>query len=60
MMTRKPASKAKVTDRRRDGPARRMPFQLHRASFKGNGRQPEFALADWEPLRDAVYRGRGT
>lgn len=34
-------------------------FKLRRASFGGNGRQPEFAEASWERVRDAVYRDRG-
>lgn len=34
-------------------------FKLRRASFRGNGRQPEFADETWERVRDAVYRGRG-
>ncbi len=37
------------------GPA----FKLRRASFKGKGRQPGFADASWEQVRDAAYRGRG-
>jgi len=35
------------------------PFKLRRATFRGTGRQPEFADASWEKVRDAVYRDRG-
>jgi hypothetical protein len=35
------------------------PFQLRRASFKGNGRQPEFEDASWDRLRDLIYQDRG-
>jgi hypothetical protein len=35
------------------------PFRLRCASFRGKGRQPEFAEVSWERLRDTVYRGRG-
>jgi len=35
------------------------PFRLRRASFKGNGRQPEFEDASWDRLRDLTYQGRG-
>jgi hypothetical protein len=35
------------------------PFRLRRASFKGNGLQPELEDASWEILRDLAYRGRG-
>jgi hypothetical protein len=34
-------------------------FKLRRASFKGRGRQAEFAEATWDQLRDAVYRDHG-
>lgn len=34
-------------------------FKLRRASFRGNGLQPEFADAAWHQLRDAAYRGHG-
>jgi hypothetical protein len=35
-------------------------FKLRRASFRGNGLQPEFEDASWEQIRDAIYRGRGS
>ena len=35
------------------------PFRLRRASFKGQGRQPDFADASWEKVRDAIYKDRG-
>jgi hypothetical protein len=35
------------------------PFKLRRASFKGSGRQAEFRDANWDQLRDAIYRERG-
>jgi hypothetical protein len=34
------------------------PFTLRRASFKGNGLQPEFHNASWDRLRDAAYADR--
>lgn len=34
-------------------------FRLKKATFKGNGLQPEAAGAPWERLRDMVYEGRG-
>ena len=34
-------------------------FRLRKASFKGNGLQPEIAGAPWEHLRDMGYEGRG-
>lgn len=34
-------------------------FRLRKASFKGNGLQPEAAGAPWERLRDMGYEGRG-
>lgn len=36
------------------------PFKLRRASFGGNGRQPELREAAWDQLRDLVYKDRGT
>ena len=38
---------------------RRGPFQLRRASFRGNGLQPEVTEGQWERLRDLIYEGRG-
>lgn len=35
------------------------PFKLRRASFKGQGRQPELSGSSWETLRDLIYRNRG-
>ncbi len=37
----------------------RAPFKLRRASFKGEGLQPQFRHASWDKLRDLVYRGQG-
>lgn len=34
-------------------------FRLRRASFKGEGLQPEVAGTGWEKLRDMAYEGRG-
>jgi len=34
-------------------------FRLRKATFKGNGLQPELAGAPWERLRDMAYEGRG-
>jgi hypothetical protein len=35
------------------------PFKLRPAAFTGEGLQPEFRDADWEDVRDAIYKGRG-
>jgi hypothetical protein len=34
-------------------------FRLRKATFKGNGLQPELAGAPWDRLRDMAYEGRG-
>jgi hypothetical protein len=34
-------------------------FKLRRASFKGQGLQPEYRGASWERLRDLIYEDRG-
>ena len=34
-------------------------FKLRRASFKGQGLQPDFRDASWEALRDAAYKDHG-
>jgi hypothetical protein len=34
------------------------PFQIARASFKGQGLQAVFRAACWEELRDIIYRHR--
>ena len=38
---------------------RKKPFQLKKASFKGNGLQPDLAGASWERIRELSYEGRG-
>jgi hypothetical protein len=35
------------------------PFRLRRASFGGQGLQPEVAGQGWDRLRDLAYEGRG-
>ncbi len=35
------------------------PFTLRKATFKGNGLQPEMADAPWQRIRDAAYEGHG-
>ena len=35
------------------------PFRMRRASFGGNGLQPEFRATGWERFREAAYEGRG-
>lgn len=35
-------------------------FRLRRASFKGEGLQPDAAGASWERIRELTYEGRGT
>ena len=34
-------------------------FRLRKATFRGNGLQPDVADASWEKIRDLSYRGRG-
>lgn len=34
-------------------------FKLRKATFKGNGLQPQVTGASWERLRDMIYEGRG-
>jgi Bacterial antitoxin of type II TA system, VapB len=43
-----------VAERRRPGA-----FRLRKATFKGNGLQPQAAGAPWERIRDLAYEGRG-
>lgn len=38
---------------------RRGPFQLRRASFRGQGLQPDVNEGQWERVRDLIYEGRG-
>ena len=37
----------------------RKKFKLRKASFKGNGLQPEFEGESWHRIRSAIYEGRG-
>lgn len=34
-------------------------FQMRRASFRGNGLQPDVHEGQWERIRELVYEGRG-
>lgn len=34
-------------------------FRLRKATFKGQGLQPDLAGATWERIRDTAYEGRG-
>ena len=34
-------------------------FALRKATFRGNGLQPEVREGSWERLRDLAYEGRG-
>ncbi len=34
-------------------------FKLRRASFKGNGLQPDVLGASWEVIRGKIYQGHG-
>ena len=38
---------------------RRDAFRLRKASFKGNGLQPDIRGASWEQIRELSYEGRG-
>ena len=44
-----------LTERKRAGG-----FRLRRASFKGEGLQPQVNGASWDRIRDLVYEGRGS
>jgi hypothetical protein len=39
--------------RRKDG------FRLRKASFRGDGLQPDVAAGSWERIRELLYHGRG-
>jgi hypothetical protein len=45
----------KVIEERKQGRG----FKLRRATFKGQGLQPEVAGATWERLREMIYEGHG-
>ena len=34
-------------------------FRLRKATFKGNGLQPDALAASWEKIREMSYEGRG-
>ena len=34
-------------------------FRLRRATFRGQGLQPDVAAGSWQRLRDLAYEGRG-
>jgi hypothetical protein len=38
---------------------RRVTFRLRRASFRGQGLQPDVAAGSWEDLCDFAYKDRG-
>ena len=35
-------------------------FKLRKATFKGNGLQPQVTGASWDRIRGLIYEGRGT
>ena len=35
-------------------------FRLRKASFAGDGLQPDVAAAGWDGIRERTYEGRGT
>jgi hypothetical protein len=37
----------------------RGPFRLRKASFHGDGLQPDLATAGWDRIRERAYEGRG-
>ena len=43
-----------IAERKRAGA-----FRLRKATFRGNGLQPDVAGATWERVRDMAYEGRG-
>ena len=42
-----------------DDRKRKKTFRLRKATFKGNGLQPDIAGASWEKIREVSYEGRG-
>ena len=42
-----------------DDRKRKKTFRLRKATFKGNGLQPDIAGASWEKIREISYEGRG-
>jgi hypothetical protein len=44
-----------VTEKKRE-----RPFRLRKASFKGDGLQPDVANLSWQEILDLSYEGRGT
>ena len=42
-----------------DDRKRKKTFHLRKATFKGNGLQPDIAGASWEKIREISYEGRG-
>lgn len=42
-----------------DGRRRNAPFRLRKASFRGDGLNPDLAGAGWDRIRDLSYEGRG-
>ena len=42
-----------------DNRKRKSVFRLRKATFKGNGLQPDAAGASWEKIREMSYGGRG-
>jgi Arc/MetJ family transcription regulator len=38
----------------------RASFRLRRATFRGQGLQPDAAVGSWDRLRDLAYKSRGT
>ena len=35
------------------------PFHLRKATFKGDGLQPQITASSWERIREMAYEGRG-
>jgi ribosomal protein L34 len=45
---------------KKTGKSRSSGFRLRKATFKGRGMRPALRRANWDKIRDLIYRGRGS